>query len=149
MYRKIELMMAKEGLILVGLAIILYAVLFFLQKVPVAMPECRLEFANGETRSIIINPEIRNDSNYRRLLEETYNPPPKLVEKRIKEFIRAGNIHSALISSQCINSSWLQISKAYSYFLGINFVLKLIVIYLVLLFARFIIWAVRTLKKSK
>jgi len=118
-----------------------------MQKVPVALPEYRLEFANGQTHSIVINPEIRNDSNYRKLLEETYNPPQKLIEKRINEFIRAGNIRSALISSQCTNSNWLRMSKAYSYFLGINFVLKLVVIYIILLFARFIVWAVRTIKK--
>ena len=102
--RTIKRIIAKEGLIILGLAVVLYILILLLQNVPVALPKYRLEFANGEMRTININPEIHNDYNYKRLLEETYNPPPKLIEKRIKEFIRAVNIKSALKSSKCINS---------------------------------------------
>lgn len=144
---KIKLIIAKEGLILIGLAIVLYAVLFFLQNVPVALPKYRLEFANGEIHTIIINPEIRSYSNYKKFLEETYNPPPKLIEKRIKELIRAGNISSVLKSSRCINATQIYISKLYSYLLGVTFILKLAFAYLILLFVRFIIWAIRTLRQ--
>ncbi len=143
----IKRIIAKEGLIILGLSIVLYLFIFlFLRNMPVALPKYRLEFANGEIRTIIINPEIRNDSNYNKLLEEAYNPPPKLIEKRIKEFIRAGNIKSALKSSSCINSYQVYISKLYSYLLGVTFILKLAIIYLILLFARFAVWALRTLK---
>jgi len=145
----IKRIIAKEGLIILGLSIVLYFFIFlFLQNVPVALPKYRLEFANGGIYTIIINPEIRNDSDYKKLLEEAYNPPPKLIEKRIKEFTRAGNIKSVLKSSSCINSHQVYISKLYSYLLGVTFILKLAIIYLILLFARFTIWALRTLKKK-
>lgn len=145
---KIKRIIAREGLIILGLAVVLYLFIFlFLQNVPVALPKYRLEFANGEIHTININPDIRNDSNYKKLLEETYNPPPKLIEKRIKEFIRAGNIKSVLKSLSCINSNQIYISKLYSYLLGVTFILKLAIVYLILLFVRFIIWALRTLKE--
>jgi len=148
--KKIKRIIAREGLITLGLAIVLYLFIFlFLKNVPVALSKYRLEFANGEVHTISINPEIRNDSNYKKLLEESYNPPPKLIEKRIKEFIRAGNIKSALKSSTRINSSQIYISKLYSKLLGVIFILKLAIVYLILLFARFIIWAVRTLREKE
>ncbi len=149
MVKKIERIIAREGLIVLGLSVVLYLLIFlFLQKAPVVLPEYRLEFANGETHVIKINPEIRNDADYKRLLEETYNPPPKLIEKRVKEFIKAGNIKSALKSSSPVNSNRVHLSQLYSRLLGVAFILKVAVIYFALLFVRFIIWAVRTLRKK-
>ena len=148
--KKIKRIIAKEGLITLGLAIVLYLlIVLFFQNVPVTLPKYRLEFANQEVYIISINPEIRNDSNYKKLLEEAHNPPPKLIEKRIQEFIRAGNVKSALKSSSCINSGQIYISKLYSYLLGITFILKLAIAYLILLFIRFVIWAVRKLNEEK
>jgi hypothetical protein len=145
--KQIKRMLAREGLIILGLAIVLYFFIFlFLRNVPVVLPKYRLEFADGEVYAISINPDIRNDSNYKKLLEEVYNPPPELIEKRIKEFIRAGKIKSALKSSSCINSSQLYLSKLYSRLLGVIFILKLTIAYLILLCLRFIIWSVRILK---
>ncbi|MFZ2357143.1 MAG: hypothetical protein WAW67_04930 [Candidatus Omnitrophota bacterium] len=144
---KIKRIIAREGLIVLGLAIILYLFIFlFLQNVPVALPKYRLEFADGKVYTININPEIRNDSNYKKLLEEAYNPTAKLIEKRIKEFTRAGNIKSVLKSSSCINSNQIYISRLYSHLLGVAFILKLAIAYLILLFIRFIVWAIRMLK---
>lgn len=138
----------REGLIILAISAALYLIVtFFLQNVTAELPRYRLEFGDGKIYTISINPEIRNDYNYKKLLEETYNPPPKLVEKRIKEFIRAGNIKSALKSSACVNSKRIYVSRLYSYLLGVTFILKIAIIYLVLLFARFIIWAVKALKK--
>jgi hypothetical protein len=144
--KKIKRIIAREGLILIGLAVIIYAVLFFLQNIPAALPKYRLEFTNGETHTININPEIRNDNNYKKLLQETYHPSPKLVEKRIKGFIGAENIKSTLKRATCINSTELYISELYSSLIGVTFILKVLITYLALLFIRFIIWAVRTLK---
>lgn len=133
---------AREGLIIAGLAIVLYFLTsIFLQNVPVAYPKYKLEFANGEIHVIYIFPEIRNNPNYRKLLEETHSPSPKFIQKRIKEYIKAENIKPALKSSVCINSNQIYISRLYSRLLGITFVLKLFIIYLVLLPIRFIIWA--------
>lgn len=142
--KKIKWIIAKEVLIISGLSVVLYLFVLILQNVPVALPKYRLEFADGEIHTININPEIRNDYNYKKLLEETYDPAPKLIEKRIKEFIRAGNIKSALKSSECINPHQIYISKLYSYLLGALFILKLAIAYLLLSFVRFIIWVIRT-----
>ena len=146
--RKIKWIIAKEGLIILGLSVVLYLFILLLQNVPVALPKYRLEFANGEIHDININPEIRNDPDYKRLLREVYNPPPKLIQKRIKEFIRAVNIESDLKNSKCINSTQLYISELYSSLLGVTFILKLAVVYFILLFARFIIWALRILREK-
>ena len=145
--KKLEQIIAREGLIILGLAAVLYLSMSVLKNVPVALPRYRLEFANGEVCTININPELSNDFDYKKLLEEAYNPPPKLIEKRIKEFIKAGDIKSALKSSAPINSNQIYISKLYSKLLEVIFILKLAIVYFVLLLARFIIWAVRTLRE--
>ncbi len=149
MMKKIKLIIAKEGLIVIGLAVVIYLFIsFVLQKVPVALPKYRLEFANGEIHTIKINPEIRNDYDYKKLLEEAYNPPPKFVERRVKEFIKAGNIKSTLNSSRCVNLNLVYLSKLYSRFLGVPFILRLAIVYIILLCVRFIFWAMKTLRKK-
>jgi len=145
---KIKWIIAKEGLIILGLAAALYFLTtFLLNRMPVVLPEYKLEFANGQTYTIVINPQFRNDANYRKFLKEAYNPSPKLIEQRIKEFTRSGNIKSALKSSSCINTVQVYLSKLYSDLLSLTFVLKLAIIYLALLLFRFILWAIRILKK--
>lgn len=145
--KRVKRIIAKEGLIILGLAVILYFSLLVLQNIPVGLPKYRLEFANGEIYSISINPEIRNDSDYNRFLAQAHNPSQKLVDKRIQEFIRTANIQSPLKSSKYINSNQVNISKIYSYFIGRLFILKLAFVYLILLLIRFINWAVRKLKE--
>lgn len=146
--KRIKTMVAKEGLIILLLSMALYfLVTFFLQNMPILLPRYRLEFTNGEMHTINIFPEINNSYNYRRLLEEAYNPSPRLVEKRIKEFIKSENIKPALQSKVYINSHQVYISRLYSRLIGLTFALKLIIIYAVLLFIRFIIWSSRILLK--
>jgi len=146
--KRIKTMVAKEGLIILLLSLVLYfLVTFFLQNIPVILPRYRLEFTNGEVHTINIFPEINNSYNYSRLLEEAYNPSPSLVEKRIKEFIRSENIKPALQGKVYVNSYQVYISRLYSRLIGLTFVLKLIIIYALLLFIRFIIWSLRILLK--
>lgn len=145
--KKIERIVAREGLIIAGLAVTLYLFIhLFLQNVPVALPRYKVEFANGETHVITIYPEISNKHNYKRLLEEAYNPPQKLIDKRISEFIKAEKIKSVSTGAKCINSRKIYTSRLYSYILGRTFIVKLAIIYLFLLFIRFIIWAMKILK---
>jgi len=145
--KKIKRIIAREGLIIIGLAVVSYiAVSLFFKNIPIELPRYRLEFANGEAHTITINPEIRNDSNYKKLLDEAYNPTPKFVEQRIKEFVKSENIRSPLINQSLINSNQTHISKLYSYVLGLTFIFKLAIVYLVLLLLRFIIWAIKTLR---
>ena len=115
---------------------------------PAIFPKYRLEFTNGEIHTINISPEIRNDSNYKRLLREIHNPPPRLIEKRVKEFIQMENIKATLKEAKCINPSQLYISKLYSSIISITFIFKVFIIYFTLLSIRFIIWAVRTLRRK-
>jgi hypothetical protein len=147
--KKIKWIIAKEGLIFIGLAIVLYVLLLFLQNIAVVFPKYRLEFANGQIHTIVINPEIRNDSDYKRLLREVHNPAPKLIEKRIKEFMQMENIKSSLKEAKCINSTQLYISELYSSLLITPFIFKVFIIYLTLLAMRFIIWAIRVLQGGK
>jgi len=146
---RIKRVVAKEALIILGLSCVLYILShFFLQNVPIVLPRYRLEFANGQAHTINIMPEIRNDSNYQKLLKEAYDPSVKLIDKRIKEFVRQENIKSALKKSDYVNSRQVYLSKLYSRILSVTFILKLAIIYLVLLLARFIFWALRVLKKG-
>ena len=147
---KIKFIIAREGLIILGLAALLYVFIsFFLQKMPVAMVKYRLEFANGQANVISINPEIRNDYDYKKLLEQTYDPPPDLIQKRINEFIKSGNIKSALKSFRCVNTNQIYLSRLYSRILGAWFIFKLAIVYIILLLARFIFWSVKILKVNK
>ncbi|MFA5155915.1 MAG: hypothetical protein WC532_00800 [Candidatus Omnitrophota bacterium] len=144
---KVKRLIAREGLIVLGLAAVLYLLIFlFLQNVPIALPQYRVEFANGAVYTVIIHPEIRNDSNYKRLLGEAHYPPPKLVAKRIKEFAKGSNIRSVVKRSSCINPNQVYISRLYSGLLAVNFILQLAVIYLIFLLIRFISWARKTQK---
>jgi len=136
-------------LILIGLAIILYALMLIIRNVNVTIPKYRLEFVNGETQVISINPEIRNDYNYKKLLEEIYKPSPSLIEKRIREFIKAENIKSALKEAKCINSNQIYISQLCTNFIRTNFILKVLIIYLILLIIRFFLWALRVLVREE
>ncbi len=146
--KRIRSIVAKEGLIILLLSLVLYSlVTFFLQNIPIILPRYRLEFTNGEVHTINIFPEINNSYNYRRLLEAAHNPPPSIIERRIKEYIKSENIKPALKSKVYINSYQVDISKLYSRLIGLNFVLKLIIIYAFLLFIRFIIWSLRILLK--
>lgn len=145
---KFRKFIAKEVLIILGLAGILYILIrVFLQNVPIVLPKYRLDFINGETYTLSIFPEIKTQSSYSKFLEEAYNPSPKLLEKRIKEFTRVMNIKSALKDKRWVNARQVNLSRLYSRIVSIPFVFKLGFIYLILLFIRLIIWAVRLLKK--
>ncbi len=144
----INKIIAKEGLIVIGLAIVLYAVLHFLPEIPVVFPKYKLEFLNGETYTIKVYPEIRNGYNSNEVIEDALNPPPKLIEKRIKEFTDTAHIKSGLKGSRYVNSTAVYWYKLFISFFGKFFVLKVLIVYLVLLLIRFIVWALRTLRKK-
>lgn len=144
----IKRIIAKEALVILGLAGFLYILVhFFLQNVPIALPKYKLDFGNGETYNLDIIPQIRNYSDYNEFLEVAYNPPPKVVEKRVKEFMKVMNIRSQLKSARLINSKQLYLSKAYSRFVGVSFIVKLLFLYLFLLLIRFVVWALKVLLK--
>ena len=144
--KRIKRIIAKEALIILGLACVLYLLVnFFLQNAPVVLPRYRLEFADGKAYTVTIMPEIPSYSNYRQFLKEAYNPPPKLVEKRVKEFIKLADIKPELKGSRYINSGGVHISQLYSRIMGTMFILKLVFAYFLLLLIRFMVWAIRAL----
>lgn len=138
--KKLKWIIAREALILIALAVMLHGLLSFLQNTAVVLPQYRLEFADGRSRTIIIHPQIRNDYDFKRLLQESHHPPPKLVEKRVKEFIKREKIKSRLKSVTCVNSKALFLSGLYSSLFGINFLYKLAAVYIALMLLRFILW---------
>jgi len=147
--KKIKWIIAREGLIVLGLAVVLYLLVIFFQNVPVALPQYRLEFANGSAYTISINPKLRNDYNYKNLLKETYLPSQQLIKERVKEFISLARIKSPLKSARCVNAIQIKVSKLYSQFFGVLFIFRVFIIYFILLLLRFIFWSVRILKNRE
>lgn len=148
MGRKIKRIIAKEGLIFIVIAIILYLIFLYLgPNIPVVVPKYRLTFASGENYTIDIHPEISyaDVSTPKKFLKTVQNPTEKIVSKRIQEFIKLKNIKSPLKESICINSRILSLSNAAYSFLTLNLFLKTLIIYFFFLFIRFIIWAVKIL----
>lgn len=144
----INKIIAKEGLIIIGLALILYAILHFLPEMPVVYPKYKLEFVNGETYTIKIHPEIRNGLNSNEIIEATLNPPLKIIEERVKEFTEAAHIKSKLKSLSYVNSAAVRFYKFFFSFFGKFFALKVLIAYSILLLIRFVTWSLRTLKRN-
>ena len=138
---------AREGLILIGLAVALYFALLVCRAVPVAIPKYRAQFADGKAYTIVIYPDINYSKalNSEVLLKEIHNPPPKIVSKRIEEFARQAKIDSKLISAGCVNAKQLYLSRIYSRIMSQPFAVKILFIYAFLVLMRFIIWAVKTI----
>ncbi|MFH1397278.1 MAG: hypothetical protein ABIH27_01835 [Candidatus Omnitrophota bacterium] len=147
--QKIKRIIAREGLIIMGLVVILYAILRFLPTVPVVFPKYKLEFQSGETYTINIYPEIRSGFNTKEIMKEALNPPPKLIEKRIKEFMDTVRIKSELKESSYVNSNAVYRSELAAYFFSKVFIVKILILYLILFPIRFVGWALRTLLQKE
>ncbi|MBU0503520.1 MAG: hypothetical protein ABH882_03780 [Candidatus Omnitrophota bacterium] len=147
--KKIKRIIAREGLIIIGLVIVLYAILRFLPAIPVVFPKYQLEFINGETYTINIYPEILSGYNTKEIMKEALNPPPKLIEKRVKEFIDIARIKSELKESRFVNSNAVYRSELSTSFFGKVFIVKVFILYLILFPIRFIGWALRTLLRKE
>jgi hypothetical protein len=147
--KKIRWILAKEGLILLASAVVIYVALLFLRDIPVVYPKYRLEFENGDVRTIYIRPEIRNDFDYKRLLREVHNPEPGLINKRIEEYRRMEGISPSLKEAKCVNTAALGISELYSSLLGVMFIFKVLIVYGMILTVRFIAWSLKALKEKR
>mgnify|MGYP001562333922 CR=1 FL=1 len=146
MNKGIKRIIAKEGLIFIVIAIVLYFIFLYLSpNMPVVVPKYKLIFANGESYAIDIHPEISYEdvSVPKKFLKTVQSPPSKLISKRIQEFIKLKNISSSLKEARCINSRMLSLSNTVYSFLMLNLFLKALIIYCFLLLVRFIIWAVK------
>lgn len=148
MNKGIKRIIAKEGLIFIVIAIVLYFIFLYLNpNMPVVMPKYKLIFMNGESYVIDIHPQISYEdvSAPKKFLKTVQSPPSKLISKRIQEFIKLKNISSPLKEARCINPRILSLSNTVYSFLMLHLFLKALIIYCFLLLVRFIIWAVKIL----
>lgn len=139
---------AKEGLIFLGLGVLLYLILLIMPDIPCQFPKYKLEFENGKSYIVIISPELSQDCDKKNFIKESLNPPPQLVSKRIKEFIKDNGISLRLKAANQINSTEVNVSKFFLSFFSLNFIVKIIIVYSFLLVFRFIIWAIKALKEK-
>ncbi len=139
---------AIEGLIIIGVAIVLYFIMFFCKTAPVVYPKYKAQFDGGKEYAVVVYPEInyKEAFNSGALLKEIHNPSSRLISKRIEEFAKEANIKARLINAQCMNSKQLRLAEAYSNILLEPFIFKVFFVYIFLLLIRFIVWAVKTIR---
>jgi len=148
--RNFEFLIAREGLILIGIAVILYFLTSLMsQNIRIIYPKYRAEFANGKAYIVEIYPEIDYSKvfNPKAFLKEVHDPEEKLISRRIEEFRKKAGISGPLKDARCANSVQLYFFKAYSAFLSLPLLVKVFFAYLFLALLRFILWALKTLKR--
>jgi len=146
--KKINRLIAREGLIVLGLGIVLYLALSAAANISVPLLKYRLEFDNGKSYVILISPDLSQGFNKKKLIRDSLNPSPRLISRRIDEFIKDNRIDSKLKYAQPVNNRQVGFHKFLFSFFSFNFLTKLFIIYLVLLAARFVIWAAGILKEK-
>jgi len=148
---KLKKIIAREGLILLIITIVLYISSFFIVISP-APPKFEAEFTNGETLTFYVTPKYdfsRKDSKYDiEYIKKWYYPKPEEIFKELNVSAKEKNITSELINIRCVNSGQLYIHSLYTYFLSYNFIIKVLILYILISIIRFIIWAIKTLKEK-
>lgn len=149
---KIKRIIAKEGLIIIAIALVLYLFKTFVPALPFPYPKCRLEFQDGSSNIVDIYPEIKaaelaGKISPNQIVKRYHYPTPELISKRIEKFIRDNKKTSALLDTKCVNEKQLYWYRVYFNFLFQPLPFRTVSIYLFLLLLRFIFWAARTLLK--
>jgi hypothetical protein len=152
--RKIKLIIAKEGLIIIAIALLLYAFKTYVPSLTFPYPKYKLEFQDGSSNIIEIYPEIKTTEISGRgssseLVIRYQHPNPKLVSKRTSEFIKASKNNSPLLDVRCVNGMQLYLYRIYFHFFFQSLILRTLYIYLFLALIRFIRWAVKALKEQQ
>lgn len=150
--KKIKLIIAKEGLIIIAIGILLYAFKTFVPSLPFPYPKYRLEFQDGSSNIIDIYPDINTSElagkiSPNELVKRYHYPTPELISKRTEKFIRDNKKSSLLLDAKCVNERQLYWYRAYFNFLLCSLFFRTFSIYFFLLLIRFIIWALRTLRE--
>jgi hypothetical protein len=151
--RKIKLIIAKEGLIIIAIALLLYAFKTFVPSLTFPYPKYRLEFQDGSSNTIEIYPDIKTSEISGRgspgaLVIRYQHPTTELISKRTGEFIRASKKKPPLLGAKCVNETQLYWYRIYFNFFFQSLLLRTLAIYLFLLLIRFILWALSELKKQ-
>ncbi|HTZ10997.1 MAG TPA: hypothetical protein VMD04_01270 [Candidatus Margulisiibacteriota bacterium] len=151
--RKIKLLIAKEGLIIIAIALLLYAFKTYIPSLAFPYPKYKLEFQDGSSNTIEIYPEIKTFEISGRgsssaLVARYQHPAQELISKRITQFIKASNKKSPLLNAKCVNGTQLYWYRLYFDFFFQSLLIRTLSIYLFLVLIRFILWALRTLKRE-
>jgi len=147
----INKILAKEGLILLGVSAVLYFLITPLYRnIPIVFPVCRVQFANNSSYTIPIYPDIDYGkiSDIRIFLKQIHNPPQKLIAKRIEEFSRGTKINSPVKDVHCVNKWQVGLSEFSSAILSHNLLIKVLFVYSLLALIRFIFWSIKTLRRE-
>ncbi len=148
--KKVKLIIAKEGLIFVAIALALYFFKTFAFSLPFPYPKYRLEFQDGSSNIIEIYPDIKSAElvgkrSPNELVKHYHCPGRELVAKRTEKFIRDNKKGSPLVDARCVNEKQLYWYRVYFNFLFQPLIFRTLTIYLFLLLLRFIFWAVEVL----
>ncbi|MDO8661984.1 MAG: hypothetical protein Q7K98_02020 [Candidatus Omnitrophota bacterium] len=153
MGKKIKRIIAKEGLIIIAIAAIMYIFKTFVPSFTFPYPKVKLAFQDGTSNIIEIYPEMTTSELAGKigpsgLIKKYHCPTPELISKRIDKFIQENKKTSALVDKKCVNEKQLYLYRAYFNFLFQPLPFRTLTIYLFLLLIRFIGWAVRVLNKN-
>ncbi len=152
--KRTKQIIAREGLIIIAIALLLYLFKTFVPSPPFPYPQCRLEFQDGSSNTIDIYPEIRalelaGKISPNELVKRYQYPSPELISKRAEKFIRDNKKRSPLVDTKCVNEKQLYWYRAYFNFLFQPLPFRALTIYLFLLLLRFILWALKILRQGK
>ena len=143
----IRRIIAREGLIIILIGLTLGFSFSFLRKnIPAAFPKYRLEFSDGRVYIIDIHPDYYYAPDAQKAMRELFEPGPKILEKRLNEFIKQANIRSSLKEARLIRTWQLYLSKLLFKFLSVNLLLAVGIIYLLLIIMRLVFWAMKMCK---
>lgn len=147
--QKLRRIVAKEGLIILGLGIALYLILTIMPHPAFTFLKYKLELGNGDSYVVTISPELSDNYDKKRVIAESFHPSPQLIIKRLNEFMRDNNINQEIKNSYPINSKEIALQSFAVSLLTLNFFIQLAIMYSILLLTRFIVWAVNTLRREE
>jgi len=148
---KINRIIAREGLIIIVIALVLYLFKTYVPSLPFPYPQCKLVFQDGSSTIIDIYPDIRAQElagkiSPNEIVKKYHYPGPELISKRTEKFIRDNKKSSPLVETKRVNEKQLYWYRAYFNFLFQPLPVRTLSIYIFLLLLRFIAWALRTLR---
>lgn len=150
---KLKRIIAKEGLIIIAIAMIFYLLKTFMPSLTFPYPKVRLEFQDGTSNIIEIYPaittsELAGKISSNELIRKYQCPSPGLLSKRIDKFIQDNKKGSVLLAAKCVNEKQLYLYRVYFNFLFQPLLFRTLTVYLFLLLIRFIFWAIRALDRK-
>ena len=151
--KNIKRIIAREGLIIIAIAMILYLFKTFVPSLPFPYPKYRLEFQDGNSNIIDVYPDINTSElsgkiSSSELVRRYHHPTPELLSKRIEKFIRDNKNGSSLLDAKCVNEKQLYWYRAYFNLLFQPLLFRTLTIYFFLLLIRFILWAISILREK-